>query len=44
MPAAKVQEALHAAVDTVTEYGDQDIDFCTTCVASVLSKITLRCR
>jgi dynactin 1 len=41
VPAAKVQEALHAAVDTVTEYGDQGIEFCTTCVASALSKLTL---
>jgi dynactin 1 len=41
VPAAKVQEALHAAVDTMTEYGDQGIEFCTTCVASALSKLTV---
>jgi len=39
IPAAKIQEALHSAVDTVTEFGDQGIEFCTSSLASALSKL-----
>merc|ERR1719400_1945585 len=38
VPSPKVQEALHSAVDTVTEFGDQGIEFCSTSLASALSR------
>jgi len=41
VPAPKVQEALHTAVDTVTEYGDQGIEFCTNSLSSALAKLSV---
>ena len=41
IPAPKVQEALHSAVDTVTEFGDQGIDFCVTSLSSALAKLSV---
>merc|ERR1712240_350866 len=40
VPAPKVQEALHSAVDTVTEFGDQGIEFCSTSLAAALSRLS----
>jgi len=36
-----VQEALHTAVDTVTEFGDQGIEFCTNSLSSSLAKLSV---
>ena len=41
VPAPKLQEALHSAVDTVTEFGDQGIDFCVTSLSSALAKLSV---
>ena len=41
IPAPKLQEALHTAVDTVTEFGDQGIDFCVTSLSSALAKLSV---
>ena len=41
IPAPKVQEALHTAVDTVTEFGDQGIEFCTNSLSSALAKLSV---
>merc|ERR1740128_703081 len=41
VPAPKVQEALHTAVDTVTEFGDQGIEFCTNSLSSALAKLSV---
>ena len=41
VPAPKLQEALHNAVDTVTEFGDQGIDFCVTSLSSALAKLSV---
>jgi len=41
IPAPKVQEALHTAVDTVTEFGDQGIEFCTNSLSSSLAKLSV---
>jgi len=39
VPPAKIQEALHAAVDSVTEFGDQGIQFLTNALGSVQAKM-----
>ena len=41
LPAPKVQEALHLAVDTVTDFGDQGIDFCVNSLSSALAKLSV---
>merc|ERR1719410_2658151 len=41
VPAPKLQEALHSAVDTVTEFGDQGIDFCVSSLSSALAKLSV---
>ena len=41
VPAPKAQEALHSAVDTVTEFGDQGVDFCVTSLSSALAKLSV---
>ena len=41
IPAPKVQEALHSSVDSVTEFGDQGIDFCVNFLSSALAKLSV---
>merc|ERR1712013_790463 len=41
IPAPRVQAALHRAVDTVTEFGDQGIEFCTNSLSSALAKLSV---
>ena len=40
VPAAKIQEALHSAIDAVTEFGDMGIQFLTNTLTSILGKLT----
>ena len=41
VPAPKMQEALHTAVDTVTDLGDQGIALLTSSLASALGKVAI---
>ena len=41
IPAPRVQAALLTAVDTVTEFGDQGIEFFTNSLSSALAKLSV---
>jgi hypothetical protein len=38
--APRLHEALHAAVDSSTEFGDRGIEFCSQSLATALAKLT----
>ena len=40
VPAPRLHEALHAAVDSSTEFGDRGIEFCSQSLGAALAKLT----